>query len=149
MGAVRIAILAVAAIAAIGLAFIVRNMASPKRPEPAAAAAAPAARPVAQVLVAKRDLPIGTRLTPADLAWQAWPADALNASFVTDGAAPDSRYAFLCHDEWGEDAAGEGRRGQGQKQECGGGHAHGRSDGRAHGRSPPSARHIGAARRRP
>ena len=87
MGAVRIAILAVAAIAAIGLAFIVRNMASPKRPEPAAAAA-PAARPVAQVLVAKRDLPIGTRLTPADLAWQAWPADALNASFVTDGAAP-------------------------------------------------------------
>jgi pilus assembly protein CpaB len=88
MGAVRIAILAVAAIAAIGLAFIVRNMASPKRPEPAAAAAAPAARPVAQVLVAKRDLPIGTRLTPADLAWQAWPADALNASFVTDGAAP-------------------------------------------------------------
>ena len=88
MGAVRIAILAVAAIAAIGLAFIVRNMASPKRPEPAAAAAAPAARPVAQVLVAKRDLPIGTRLTPADLAWQAWPADALNAAFVTDGAAP-------------------------------------------------------------
>ena len=84
MGAVRIA---VAAIAAIGLAFIVRNMASPKRPEPAAAAA-PAARPVAQVLVAKRDLPIGTRLTPADLAWQAWPADALNAAFVTDGAAP-------------------------------------------------------------
>ncbi|WP_312164804.1 Flp pilus assembly protein CpaB [Phenylobacterium sp.] len=86
MGQVRIVILIVAAIAAIGLAFIVRGMATPKRPE--AVAAAPPPRPVVQVLVAKRELPIGTRLTPADLGWQPWPADALNAAFVTDGAAP-------------------------------------------------------------
>ena len=86
MGPARIALLAVAAIAAIGLAFIVRGMVTPKRPE-AVAAAAPA-QPVVQVLVAKRELPIGTRLTPADLGWQPWPADALNAAFVTDGAAP-------------------------------------------------------------
>ncbi|KQW71010.1 hypothetical protein ASE17_15110 [Phenylobacterium sp. Root77] len=86
MGPVRIVILAVAAIAAIGLAFIVRGMVTPKRPD--AAAAAPPPRPVVQVLVAKRDLPIGTRLTPADLGWQPWPADALNPSFVTDGGAP-------------------------------------------------------------
>lgn len=86
MGQVRIVILIVAAIAAIGLAFIVRGMVTPKRPE--AVAAAPPPRPVVQVLVAKRDLPIGTRLTPADLGWQPWPADALNASFVTDGGSP-------------------------------------------------------------
>ena len=86
MGSARIALLVVAAIAAIGLAFIVRGMVTPKRPE-AVAAAAPA-QPVVQVLVAKRELPIGTRLTPADLGWQPWPADALNAAFVTDGGAP-------------------------------------------------------------
>lgn len=86
MSGIRIAILAVAAIAAIGLAFIVRGMVTPKR-EPAALAAAPA-KPVAQVLVAKRDLAIGVRLTPADLTWQAWPVEGLHASFVTDGAAP-------------------------------------------------------------
>ncbi|WP_374655984.1 Flp pilus assembly protein CpaB [Phenylobacterium sp.] len=88
MAPVRIAILAIAFVAAIGMALVVRSMATPKRPEPVAAAPAPPPRPVAQVLVAKRDLPIGTRLTVADLTWQAWPADALNASFVTDGAAP-------------------------------------------------------------
>ena len=86
MGPARIALLAVAAIAAIGLAFIVRGMVTPKRPE--AVAAAPPPQPVVQVLVAKRELPIGTRLAPADLGWQPWPADALNAAFVTDGAAP-------------------------------------------------------------
>lgn len=86
MGPARYALLAVAAIAAIGLAFIVRGMVTPKRPD--AVAAAPPPQPVVQVLVAKRELPIGTRLVPADLGWQPWPADALNAAFVTDGAAP-------------------------------------------------------------
>lgn len=87
MSPVRIAVLAVAFFAAIGLALIVHGMVTPKRPEPVAAAAPPP-RPVAQVLTAKRDLPIGTRITPEDLAWQAWPVEALNASFVTDGSAP-------------------------------------------------------------
>ena len=86
MGSARIALLVVAAIAAIGLAFIVRGMVTPQRPE--ALAAAPPPQPVVQVLVAKRELPIGTRLTPADLGWQPWPANAHNAAFVTDGAAP-------------------------------------------------------------
>lgn len=86
MGSVRYVILAVAAIAAIALAFIVRGMLTPDRPS--LVASAPPPKPVVQVLVAKRDLPIGTRLVAADLGWQPWPADALNASFVTDGTAP-------------------------------------------------------------
>jgi pilus assembly protein CpaB len=85
MSGIRIAILAVAAIAAIGLALLVRKMVTPDAP--AAVAAAPV-KPVAQVLVAKRDLAVGVRLTPADLTWQAWPVEGLNATFVTDGAAP-------------------------------------------------------------
>lgn len=89
MGAVRIAIIALAALAAILLAFMVRGMIVPKKQVPVAAAvAAPPPKPMAQVLVAKRDLPIGARLSSADLTWQAWPMDALNPTFVTDGAAP-------------------------------------------------------------
>jgi len=88
MGAARIAILAVAAIAAIALAFLVRGMLSPKAPPAPVMAAAAPEKPMAQVLVAKRDLAIGVRLTPADMTWQPWPAEALNPAFVTDGAAP-------------------------------------------------------------
>ncbi|HEX5379597.1 MAG TPA: Flp pilus assembly protein CpaB [Phenylobacterium sp.] len=89
MGAVRIAIIALAALAAILLAFMVRGMVSPKKAAPAAAVAiAPPPKPMAQVLVAGRDLPVGTRLSPVDLAWQAWPVEALNPTFITDGAAP-------------------------------------------------------------
>ncbi|MCC7266811.1 MAG: Flp pilus assembly protein CpaB [Caulobacteraceae bacterium] len=93
MRPVRIVILVVAAVAAIGLAFLVRGMMAPK-PQPAATlASAPEAKPMARVLVAKRDLPIGTALTAADMAWQDWPAEALNAAFVTDGAPPQAKDA--------------------------------------------------------
>lgn len=90
MGTARILILAVAAVAAIALAFVVRAIASP--PAPAAAtpvAAAPASKPMAKVLVATRDLPVGHRLGQGDLNWAPWPAEALNAVyFVEGGAAP-------------------------------------------------------------
>jgi len=88
MGAVRIAIIALAALAAILLAFMVRGAITPKKTVPVAAVVAPPPKPMAQVLVAKRDLPVGARLSPVDLTWQPWPMDALNPSFVTDGAAP-------------------------------------------------------------
>lgn len=93
MGAVRIAIvIIIAGIAAIGLAFMARMMMTPKAPVAVAAPPpAPPARPMAQVLVAKKDLPIGWRLTAADLGWQEWPVDALNAAFITDGAAPQPK----------------------------------------------------------
>jgi len=85
MGALRIAILAVAAIAAIAVAVLVRGMMAPKHAEPVVAEAG---KPTARVLVAQRDLPIGTTLAPADLGWQPWPAEALNDTLITDGAKP-------------------------------------------------------------
>jgi pilus assembly protein CpaB len=90
MNAVRLIILLVAAVAAIGLAFVVRGAFGDKKSSTATAAAVvtPVAAPTAQVMVAKRDLPIGARLTPADIGWQAWPADSLNPAFITDGAPP-------------------------------------------------------------
>jgi pilus assembly protein CpaB len=89
MSAVRILILVIAAIAAIAMAFVVRGAFSPRTaPSAAAAAPTPAAGPTVRVLVARRDLPTGARLSPADLGWQDWPAGGLSATFTTDGAPP-------------------------------------------------------------
>jgi pilus assembly protein CpaB len=87
MNPLRVMIVLVAAVAAIGLA-VVMQKAMGGKPAPAqVVAAAPAAKPMTQVLVAKRDLAIGDRLTGADVTWQPWPSDAINAAFITNGAA--------------------------------------------------------------
>ena len=83
----RIAVICIAAVAAIGLALVVRAMGSSSG-EPVAVAAAEPARPMAKVLVAARDLAPGQRLTDADLEWKDWPADEVNPAFITDGSVP-------------------------------------------------------------
>lgn len=85
----RIIVICVAAVAAIGLALVVRAMGSPSNsPTAVAAAAAIPARPMAKVLVAAKDLQPGQRLTEADLAWKDWPVDEVNPAFITDGTTP-------------------------------------------------------------
>ena len=92
MSAVRLFILVIAAIAAIALAFVVRGAFAPKKadtsPAQSPVAAAPASAQTVKVLVAQHDLPVGTRLTAADLTWQDWPAANINSAFITDGAGP-------------------------------------------------------------
>ena len=90
MGAARIVILAVAAVAAIGLALVVRNMATGGRHMPAIQIAAPAPQiQTVKVLVAKRDLPVGSRIAPADVTWQTFPAGGINPIWIVDrGGAP-------------------------------------------------------------
>jgi pilus assembly protein CpaB len=85
----RIAVICVAAVAAIGLAFVVRAMGSSGQPV-ATAAAAPAAVvvPMAKILVAARDLDPGKRLEDADLEWKDWPVAEVNPAFITDGTTP-------------------------------------------------------------
>ena len=84
MNPLRMAILGVALVAAIGLAFLLRALISPAKP-PTVVAAAPAKATV-RVLVAARDLPLATRLAASDMSWQPWPADSLNPSYITDDA---------------------------------------------------------------
>ena len=84
----RIAVICVAAVAAIGLAFVMRNIMSPGKPVAVASAAAPEAVPMAKVLVAARDLKPGQRLTEADLDWKDWPVAEVNPAFITDGSVP-------------------------------------------------------------
>lgn len=90
MSPVRLLIVLIAAVSAIGLAVVLQRAvgSKPGRPVTAAAPAAKSEKPMTQVLVAKRDLPIGARLTAADIGWQAWPSDAVNGAFITNGAAP-------------------------------------------------------------
>jgi pilus assembly protein CpaB len=91
MGASRIIIIAVSAVAAIGIALIVHSIAvRPAAPHQAMAQTASPLKPMTQVLVAKRDLPVGTRLAAGDIGWQAWPADSLNVAFITDGHAAEA-----------------------------------------------------------
>jgi pilus assembly protein CpaB len=90
MGAARLIILSIALVAAVGLAVVIRNMlAADKAPVAVAEAKAPET-PMTRVLVAKRDLPIGTTIQPSDLGWQPWPAQGVSAEYFTDGtsAAP-------------------------------------------------------------
>lgn len=89
MNAARLFILVIAALAAIVLAFVVRGAFAPKKTAlTPVAASAPAPQPVTRVLVSKRELPVGTRLTAEDMGWQEWPASGLNPAYVTDGAPP-------------------------------------------------------------
>jgi len=87
MGAARIVVIVLALAASIGLGLVVRSMASSPQPQGPAIAAAPV-QLMTQVLVAKRDLKPGTRIESADIGWQAWPANAVNALYITDGSAP-------------------------------------------------------------
>ncbi len=85
----RIAVFAVAAVAAIGLALVVRAMGSSGDPVAVATAApAPATIPMARVLVASRDLTPGTRLADADLEFKDWPVAQVIPAFITDGQTP-------------------------------------------------------------
>jgi len=85
----RIIVICVAAVAAIGLALVVRAMGSPSNsPTAVAAAAVVPTRPMAKVLVAAKDLQPGQRLTESDLTWKDWPVDEVNPAFITDGTTP-------------------------------------------------------------
>lgn len=86
MGPVRIIILALALVAAIGLAVVVRGMVATKKPPVAVAAAKVPEIKLIKVIVATRDLPIGTHLAATDLRWQDWPEANFNPLFFTDGA---------------------------------------------------------------
>src|SRR5690348_4202228 len=56
---------------------------------------APAPAPAPQVatvdvLVAKNDIGMGTKLSPNDLQWQTWPTSAANAAFIRKNEQPDA-----------------------------------------------------------
>ena len=118
MGAVRIVILVVFAAAAIGLAVVVRQMIVANRPSPVAAQTqAPA--PTVQVLTASRDLRVGTRISPADLVWRAFPVTAVNGAWITSAPPPAAGGVHI-----GPSAAHADTRGTDAMQQVAGAYVH-------------------------
>ena len=85
----RIIVLVIAVAAALGAAMMVRMVSSRNAGAGAIAEAAPEPQAGA-VLVARRDIPVGHRVTPEDLAWQEWPVEALNKAFLTQKKNPQA-----------------------------------------------------------
>ena len=90
MGAARIVILAAAAVAAIGLAFVVRQMAAGHTPGAIQISQPVQQMPTTRVLTAAHDLPIGTRIVPTDVNWQTFPAASVNPSWIVAPAGTPS-----------------------------------------------------------
>lgn len=86
MKAARIVVLGIA-IAAGGVAAMLAS-----GPEKPAAPPAPAAPPLetVDVLTAKSDIELGQPVTPAQLAWQTWPAASAGAAFIRKPDRPDA-----------------------------------------------------------
>jgi pilus assembly protein CpaB len=85
MNPARTIVIVVAAIAALGLMFLVHGLLQPKPVAAAPQVAQSAGPPMTRVLVAKTDLAVGDRLAIDNMSWQPWPTTTLNAAFITDG----------------------------------------------------------------
>ena len=118
MNAVRLIVLAVAALAAVFAAVFVRSAMQPP-PAPAPVVVEQVAEPeVVQVLVAARDMSPSLRVSGGDFRWTNWPAEAVLPAYVTRDARPDAleefngavtRAAFVSGDPAGQaGAAGRG-----------------------------------------
>ncbi|MBZ9701171.1 MULTISPECIES: Flp pilus assembly protein CpaB [unclassified Mesorhizobium] len=89
MPASRLIILSVAVAAAGGAGYVAKNMVA--APPPQIVESGPAAPAVAlqDVLVLSGDVTMGSQLEN-NIAWQSWPADGINANFITKATAPDA-----------------------------------------------------------
>ena len=81
----RVAVLGVAAAAGLIAMVLALNLTAPA-PKPVAQAVKQVDTNTEKVLVATRDLQIGTTLAASDIAWRDWPKDSVSGQFVTGGS---------------------------------------------------------------
>lgn len=91
MNAARIIVLFAALLAAAAAAFFVYRSSS-STPEPAQPQVVEAA--TVDVLAARRDLAVGSRVSASDLYWQAWPEDAVSPSQILRDRNPEAAEQF-------------------------------------------------------
>lgn len=91
MNVARIIVLMAALLAAAAAAFFVYRSSS-GAPEPVEPQVVQAA--TAEVLAARRDLAVGSRISASDLYWQAWPEDAVGPSQILRDRNPDAAEEF-------------------------------------------------------
>lgn len=94
MSPMRLIILAVAGLAAVAAAFLVRGMASAPAPTTVETETKTIVKEVEvsqiKVLVAAADLPIGTLIGPSDFRWADWPERTVNPGYFTETVNPDA-----------------------------------------------------------
>src|SRR5277367_4442555 len=83
----RIIVLGFALVAASAAALLARNLMGGGTPKVEARIAPPVA--MSEVLVATSNIQPGLALTPEMVKWQSWPANAVDASFITHTIAPN------------------------------------------------------------
>ena len=89
MPASRVIILGVAAVAAIGAGYIAKNLSDTPPQIVVQNQPAEPAIDLVEVLVAERDLDLGSELRD-QIRWQSWPEDAVSEGFITRGREPDA-----------------------------------------------------------
>lgn len=89
----RLIVLGIALAAAVVAAFLARGLVSGEA-EPAQQIVAAPEVEVAEVLVATRDVPVGTFVNAGALAWASWPKDAVRGYMITRDARPEAMEEF-------------------------------------------------------
>ncbi|WP_214471509.1 Flp pilus assembly protein CpaB [Mesorhizobium sp. dw_380] len=89
MPASRLIILSVAVAAAGGAGYVAKNMVAPPPQVVVDAGPQAPAVPLQEVLVLSGDVAMGNALAN-NITWQSWPADGVNANFITKATAPDA-----------------------------------------------------------
>ena len=90
MPASRLIILSVAVAAAGGAGYVAKNMVAAPPPQIVVDSGTQApAVPLQDVLVLSGDVAMGNALQN-NISWQSWPADGVNANFITKATAPDA-----------------------------------------------------------
>ncbi len=85
MKTARVAVIGVALVAGLAAALLARQLLN--RPAPTVVAAGPSIS-TTDVLVASRDLPMGSALDTAAFSWQAWPKTGVSGGYITRDARP-------------------------------------------------------------
>ena len=87
----RLAVLGVALLAACGAGFLALTMSAQEPAEPVIITAAPAEPPIklTEVLVASKDVPMGSSVNDA-LSWQKWPEDGVSNTFILKTLRPEA-----------------------------------------------------------
>jgi len=90
MNKARIAVLGLALVTAIGAAFLVKSMTGATQ---VTVVEGPKIESV-EVLVAAKDINLGTLISGGDLRWQEWPKSALSGHLITKTSKPDAASSF-------------------------------------------------------
>lgn len=80
-------LVAVALVGVVGVVFFTRSFLTDVQQQAQQAQTVSAPKPTAKILVAAKELPVGTILTAAHVAWQAWPQEGLNEAYFSSAGS--------------------------------------------------------------